>query len=232
MYVTVNKSNICMAQQLSKLIDGPNGSLQILHQLDVALQPGEALAILGASGSGKSTLLSLLAGLDVPTSGRIWLCGTRIDQLDENERATVRAGRVSFVFQNFQLLSTLTAFENVVLPLELIGGRRQSLRDKATKALAAVGLTDRAQHYPTQLSGGEQQRLALARAFATQPQILFADEPTGNLDSATGAQIIDLLLEPCRRTNMTLVLVTHDPMLANRCDRRLLLCDGVCKRLD
>jgi putative ABC transport system ATP-binding protein len=198
--------------------------LTILQELDLEVARGEAVAILGASGSGKSTLLGLLAGLDRASSGEVRLFGESLDGLDEDGRAALREGRVGFVFQNFQLLPTLTALENVLLPLEL-GGTRDADRI-AAEALARVGLTERAGHYPRQLSGGEQQRTAIARAFAPRPGILFADEPTGNLDQATGEQVIELLLDLRRDTEAALVLVTHDPRLSMRCDRRLLMRDG------
>jgi len=209
---------------LSKHVTGPGGRLTILRNLDLSVYSGEALAILGASGSGKSTLLGLLAGLDRASSGEVWLCGESLTDLDEDGRAALREGRVGFVFQSFQLLATLSALENVLLPLELSG--MADARRIATEALARVGLTARAGHYPRQLSGGEQQRAAIARAFAPAPRILFADEPTGNLDQATGQQVIDLLLHLRRDTGAALVLVTHDPRLAERCDRRLLMRDG------
>ncbi len=217
---------LCRAHQIGKSLTGPEGQLIILNQLDLTIGAGEAVAILGASGSGKSTLLGLLAGLDQPTSGELWLFDQRLNDLDEDARAALRAGRVGFVFQNFQLLPTLTALENVLLPLELSTPRQRDLRQQAEQALAAVGLHERMGHYPRQLSGGEQQRVALARAFAPQPQILFADEPTGNLDAATGQRIIELLLERRAATKAALVLVTHDPALAARCDRRLVMEHG------
>ena len=217
---------LCRAHQIGKSLTGPEGQLIILNQLDLTIGAGEAVAILGASGSGKSTLLGLLAGLDQPTSGELWLFDQRLNDLDEDARAALRAGRVGFVFQNFQLLPTLTALENVLLPLELSTPHRRDLRQQAEQALAAVGLHERMGHYPRQLSGGEQQRVALARAFAPQPQILFADEPTGNLDAATGQRIIELLLERRAATKAALVLVTHDPALAARCDRRLVMEHG------
>ena len=213
---------------LGKHVTGPTGGLTILAGLDLAISAGEAVAILGASGSGKSTLLGLLAGLDDPTSGEVWLCGRRVGDLDEDGRAELRAGRVGFVFQNFQLLPTLTARENVLLPLELTGTADAARR--ADEALARVGLTERAGHYPRQLSGGEQQRVAIARAYAPRPAVLFADEPTGNLDQVTGEHIIDLLLglrgDAAPGGGTALVLVTHDPALAARCDRRLQMDNG------
>jgi putative ABC transport system ATP-binding protein len=205
---------VSRAVGLAKHVTGPAGDLTILQGLDLEIQNGEAVAILGASGSGKSTLLGLLAGLDNPSAGQIWLCGQSLAGLDEDGRAALRAGRVGFVFQNFQLLPNLTARENILLPLELTGSDEAPRR--ADEALERVGLAARAGHYPRQLSGGEQQRVAIARAYAPRPQVLFADEPTGNLDQATGEQIIDLLLDLRRQTAAALVLVTHDPRLAER----------------
>jgi len=212
------------ARGLSKHIRGPGGRLTILRDLDLSVHGGEAVAILGVSGSGKSTLLGLLAGLDQASSGEVWLCGKSLTGLDEDGRAALREGRVGFVFQSFQLLPTLTALENVLLPLELSG--TANAERIAAEALGRVGLTERAGHYPRQLSGGEQQRAAIARAFAPRPDILFADEPTGNLDQVTGEQVIGLLLDLRRDIGASLVLVTHDPRLAERCDRRLLMQDG------
>ena len=218
------RKSVSAAEGLGKHVNGPGGRLTILRELDLAVESGEAVAILGASGCGKSTLLGLLAGLDHASSGEVWLCGKSLTGLDEDGRASLREGQVGFVFQNFQLLPTLNALENVLLPLELSG--MANAKPVADEALARVGLTDRAGHYPRQLSGGEQQRVAIARAFAPTPGILFADEPTGNLDQATGEQVIDLLLDLRRDTGAALVLVTHDPRLAERCDRRLLMRDG------
>ena len=215
---------VSRAVGLAKHVTGPGGDLTILQHLDLEIQAGEAVAILGASGSGKSTLLGLLAGLDSPSSGAIWLCGRRLDELDEDGRAALRGGRVGVVFQNFQLLPTLTARENVLLPLELTGTPAAQVR--AAEALERVGLGPRARHYPRQLSGGEQQRVAIARAYAPRPQVLFADEPTGNLDPVTGEQIIELLLDLRGQAGAALVLVTHDPRLAERCDRRLRMTAG------
>jgi putative ABC transport system ATP-binding protein len=217
-------TEVARAAGLGKEVVGPAGRLTILHALDLVVKHGEAVAILGASGSGKSTLLGLLAGLDRPTQGDVWLCGRALARLDEDGRAALRSGRVGFVFQDFQLLPTLTALENVLLPLEL-GGKAQP-GQIAHAALERVGLADRATHYPRQLSGGEQQRVAIARAFAVRPQILFADEPTGNLDQETGEQVIDLLLDLRNAAGAALVLVTHDPRLASRCDRRLAMRGG------
>ena len=220
---------ICRAEDLSKNVTGPGGRLTILDGLSLNVDPGEAVAIVGASGSGKSTLLGLLAGLDHASGGHVSLCGRPLEQLDEDDRAALRSGRVGFVFQSFQLLPTLTALENVLLPLELGGDHGEdarSPRERAADALERVGLAERAGHYPRQLSGGEQQRVAIARAFAPGPEILFADEPTGNLDEATGARIIELLFALRADSNAALVLVTHDRALAERCDRRLLMHDG------
>jgi putative ABC transport system ATP-binding protein len=220
---------VARAEGLGKHVNGPTGGLTILEALDLEIRAGEAVAILGASGSGKSTLLGLLAGLDSATAGDVWLCGQRLAGLDEDGRAELRAGRVGFVFQSFQLLPTLTARENVLLPLELTGTADAAAR--ADEALVRVGLSPRAGHYPRQLSGGEQQRVAIARAYAPRPQVLFADEPTGNLDQATGEHIIDLLLDLRGEAGAALVLVTHDPALAERCDRRLRMRDGALEAL-
>ena len=213
-----------IAQGLGKTVQGPGGALTILEHLDLSVSAGEAVAVLGASGSGKSTLLGLLAGLDDATDGEVSLLGKNLTDLDEDARAALRAGQVGFVFQSFQLLPTLTALENVLLPLELTSG--VGAKQAAKQALERVGLSARADHYPRQLSGGEQQRVAIARAFAPGPRVLFADEPTGNLDQVTGAHIIDLLLALKESADAALVLVTHDAHLAERCDRRLLLDQG------
>jgi putative ABC transport system ATP-binding protein len=214
-----------VARHLGKTVAAPGGPLTILERLDLEVAAGEAVAVLGASGSGKSTLLGLLAGLDSPSCGEVRLLGQDLTGLDEDGRAALRAGRVGFVFQNFQLLPTLTALENVLLPLELAGAPGRA-RSRAGRALERVGLGPRADHYPRQLSGGEQQRVAIARAFAPGPRVLFADEPTGNLDPVTGGQVIDLLLDLRADTGAALVLVTHDRELAGRCDRRLVLRGG------
>ncbi len=202
--------------------------LTVLKDISFTLEPGGFLAIVGPSGSGKTTLLGLLAGLDRPAHGRVWLDGTELGPLDEDARARVRAEKVGFVFQSFQLIPTLTARENVEIPLELApanGGG--SWKGRADDLLARVGLAGRAHHYPAQLSGGEQQRVALARAFSNRPRILFADEPTGNLDARTGASVIDLMTELNRELGTTLVLVTHDAELAARARRTVRLADGV-----
>ncbi|WP_133499835.1 ATP-binding cassette domain-containing protein [Cognatilysobacter terrigena] len=212
------------AEGLGKHVPLPSGDLVILRDVGFAIAPGEAVAVVGASGSGKSTLLSLLAGLDVPSSGRVLLDGAPLSTLDEDGRARVRGEKVGFVFQNFQLLPSLTALENVMLPLELRGDA--DAEPPARSILQRVGLGERLGHYPRQLSGGEQQRVALARAFVTRPGLLFADEPTGNLDTRTGAAIIDLLFELNAQAGTTLVLVTHDDALAARCSRRLRLDAG------
>jgi len=204
-------------ENLNKHVETVQGRLDILSSVQMRIQYGETVAIVGASGSGKSTLLSLMAGLDLPSTGSVALAGITITDLDEDGRADVRSRYVGFVFQSFQLLPSLTAHENVMLPLELAAARQP--RVAAQRLLERVGLGARLTHYPNQLSGGEQQRVALARAFVTTPKILFADEPTGNLDSATGCQIIELLFELNHEHHTTLVLVTHDEALASRCRR-------------
>ncbi len=217
-------STVLSGNQIEKSISGPSGVLTILHALDIAVPAGEAVAIVGPSGSGKSTLLGILAGLDTPTSGSVHMLGESLTELDEDERARLRAGKVGFVFQSFQLLPGLTALENVMLPLELANAADAS--DRAMHMLEQVGLADRATHQPLQLSGGEQQRVAIARAFVAQPALLFADEPTGNLDSGTGHKITDLMFSLREQLGSALVLVTHDDKLALRCDRRLQMGDG------
>ncbi len=212
------------ATQLAKHVNSSDGVLTILHALDLRVEAGETVAIVGASGSGKSTLLGLLAGLDHPSEGRINLAGIALETLDEDGRAALRGREIGFVFQSFQLLPAFTALENVLLPLELAG--REDAGALALAALRRVGLENRLQHTPGQLSGGEQQRVAIARAFAPGPRLLLADEPTGNLDSATGERIIDLLFELNREAGTTLVLVTHDAALASRCGRTLRLAGG------
>lgn len=215
---------IVQAVNLSKQVLSGELPLTILHEVTFAVEAGDSLAIVGASGSGKSTLLGLLAGLDVPSSGSVLLNEVDLFTLDEDGRAKLRGELAGFVFQSFQLLPALNALENVMLPLELRGVSDASKR--AEVALQQVGLTERAHHLPKHLSGGEQQRVALARAFVSQPKILFADEPTGNLDAATGAQVIELMLELNRAQGTTLILVTHDEALAQRCGKQLRLAAG------
>ena len=215
------------AEGLGKTVTTPDGDLVILADVDLEVAAGRSLAIVGASGSGKSTLLGLLAGLDAPTAGRVMLDGQDLTALDEDGRAALRAGRVGFVFQSFQLLPGLTALENVMLPLEL--AEADAPREQARGVLERVGLGERLGHYPRQLSGGEQQRVAIARAFAASPGLLFADEPTGNLDQRTGARIIDLLFDLNRERETTLVLVTHDLRLAEPCDHTVELEAGRLK---
>ncbi|MCB1824692.1 MAG: ABC transporter ATP-binding protein [Candidatus Competibacteraceae bacterium] len=216
--------SIVRAERLGKQVVSPEGPLLILDDINFSIGKGESVAVIGASGSGKSTLLGLLAGLDVPSQGRVWLAGVDLGGLDEDGRALLRARRVGFVFQSFQLLTGLTALENVMLPLELAG--QSDARRQALELLERVGLRARARHYPSQLSGGEQQRVAIARAFAGNPDVLFADEPTGNLDQKTGHRIVELLFALNREQGTTLILVTHDPELAAYCDRMLELDDG------
>lgn len=211
-------------KSLIKEVDTSEGVLTILKGIDLTIDDGEAVAIVGASGSGKSTLLGLMAGLDGATSGDVLLAGRSLGQLDEERRAALRGELVGFVFQSFQLLPGLTALENVMLPIELKGDAQA--RDKARQLLERVGLAERWHHYPNQLSGGEQQRVAIARAFASEAPILFADEPTGNLDTTTGARIIELLFDLNREFATTLVLVTHDERLAQKCDRIVRLVAG------
>ena len=210
--------------QLIKRVSTAESELEILRGIDLEIKRGETAAIVGASGSGKSTLLGLLAGLDAPSSGEITLDGVNMVNLDEDERATLRSEKVGFVFQNFQLLPALTALENVMLPLELAG--IDSAREKSEEFLSRVGLAERFHHYPRTLSGGEQQRVAIARAFASQPLILFADEPTGNLDTTTGATVVELLFGLNKEEGTTLVLVTHDNTLADRCQRKYIMTAG------
>ncbi|MGP9664616.1 ABC transporter ATP-binding protein [Halomonas sp. AOP22-C1-8] len=212
------------AEMLSKKVTSGERTLTILDQLSLSVAAGESVAILGKSGAGKSTLLGLLAGLDTPSDGELTLFGKALSRLDEDGRAALRAGRVGFVFQNFQLLPTLSALENVLLPLEL--SPRAGEDHIAQTWLAKVGLGERVDHLPKQLSGGEQQRVAIARAFVTDPELVFADEPTGNLDPDTGAQVIDLLFTLNHEVGTTLILVTHDHALARRCDRCLQLTQG------
>jgi putative ABC transport system ATP-binding protein len=215
---------VLRAEKISKQVSSPEGTLTILAGVDLSIQAGETVAIIGASGAGKSTLLALLAGLDEPSDGRIWLNGSELTALDEDGRAAVRARHVGFVFQSFHLVPSLTAIENVMLPLELAG--KSGARAAAAEVLDRVGLTPRREHYPRQLSGGEQQRVAIARAFVTRPALLFADEPTGNLDSATGERIIELLFELNHASQTTLVMVTHDNAIAQRCGRTIRIDAG------
>ncbi len=216
-----NLDNIIITDNLGKTVDTSAGPLHILSSVTLRIKAAESVAIMGASGSGKSTLLGLLAGLDTPTNGSIIIAEQNLTAMNEDGRALLRNQMIGFVFQSFQLLPSLTALENVMLPLELRGDKKADVC--ATKLLSRVGLADRLTHTPSQLSGGEQQRVALARAFVTRPSILFADEPTGNLDSETGQQIIDLLFELNRENKTTLVLVTHDQTLAAQCQRSIKL---------
>jgi putative ABC transport system ATP-binding protein len=218
---SINSQPIIAAQQLGKAVQTSEGTLHILSSVDLSIKHGETIAIVGESGSGKSTLLGLLAGLDLPTSGKVLINDIDLTQLNEDGRAALRNQAIGFVFQSFQLLPSLTALENVMLPLELAGDRQAE--SAAKNLLQRVGLGHRLHHTPKQLSGGEQQRVALARAFVTRPAILFADEPTGNLDSKTGASIIDLLFELNHEQHTTLILVTHDAHLAARCQRTIAL---------
>ncbi|RLJ17955.1 ABC transporter [bacterium endosymbiont of Escarpia laminata] len=215
---------IVRAEDLSKQVSSPDGPLDILQGVNLDLQHSETLAVVGASGSGKSTLLGLLAGLDLPSRGRVELNGQNLNNLDEDGRARLRRELLGFVFQSFHLLPSLTALENVMVPLELVGN--SDARILAEEWLQRVGLQPRRLHRPNQLSGGEQQRVAIARAFATSPQLLLADEPTGNLDQQTGRKVIDLLFELNREHRTTLILVTHDAALADQCSRRLELAEG------
>ena len=225
--VIENSANEVMvkAVDLCKVVSTSEGQLSILKGINLEIKKSESVAIVGASGSGKTTVLSLLAGLDNPTQGEIFLGGDEITAMDEEQRAHTRGDKVGFVFQTFQLLSSLTALENVMLPAEL--KKDSEAEQKALRLLQRVGLDHRSHHYPRQLSGGEQQRVAIARAFASSASILFADEPTGNLDSKTGAKIIDLIFELNAEFGTTLVLVTHDSRLADRCDRAIHIASGV-----
>jgi putative ABC transport system ATP-binding protein len=210
---------IIAVEHVTRQVSDSTGTLTILHDIDFTLRPRESTAIVGASGSGKSTLLAIVAGLDLPTQGTVRWAGTDIFKLNEDERAALRAQRLGFVFQSFQLLGHLTAQENVMLPLELLG--RSDARAKAGEMLRRVGLGERLSHYPRTLSGGEQQRVALARAFVVEPAVLLADEPTGSLDFATGERVMQLMFDMNRESGTTLVLVTHDRGIAARCDRQL-----------
>lgn len=215
---------VLRAESLTKKVTSPEGELTILDDFSFGVTKGESVAIVGPSGAGKSTLLALLAGLDTPTSGRVWLQDVELSALDEDGRAGVRNTEVGFVFQSFHLLQSLTAIENVMLPLELNG--TAEARQRAREALIDVGLEHRLEHYPRQLSGGEQQRVAIARAFVTSPAILFADEPTGNLDKRTGDHVLEILFNLNAAADTTLVLVTHDTQAAGRCERIVELVDG------
>jgi putative ABC transport system ATP-binding protein len=215
---------VLRVENVSKQVISPEGSLTILSDVSMNIESGDSVAIVGASGAGKSTLLALLAGLDLPTKGQIYLNGANLTELNEDGRAQVRAKSVGFVFQSFHLMPSLNALENVMLPLELAG--KKMPRQAASEVLRQVGLSDRWSHYPAQLSGGEKQRVAIARAFATEPAVLFADEPTGNLDSRTGENVMELMFEMNKNSSTTLVLVTHDSSLAERCDRVIGLDGG------
>ena len=217
-------ASVLSANHLGQQVLSSDGALTILHDIGFDIAQGESVAITGASGSGKSTLLGLLAGLDLPSSGNVRLMGHDLNQLDEDGRAKLRAAHVSFVFQSFQLLSHLTALENVMLPAQLLG--RKDVKEDARAWLERVGLMGRLNHFPKTLSGGEQQRVALARAFITKPDILFADEPTGSLDQASGERVIELLFDLNQANKSTLILVTHDSALAGRCQRQLHLQGG------
>jgi putative ABC transport system ATP-binding protein len=210
---------VLRAAGLTKQVSSPEGTLTILDDVSLDIARGESVALVGPSGAGKTTLLAILAGLDKPSRGRVWLCGEELTAMDEDGRARLRARRVGFVFQSFHLIQSLTALENVMLPLELAGEARAAA--VARETLANIGLASRLGHYPKQLSGGEQQRVAIARAFVTRPEVLFADEPTGNLDSVTGERIGRLLFDLNAESRTTLVLVTHERELAGRCDRTI-----------
>ena len=210
---------IIAVERVTKQVQDSTGTLTILHEIDFSLAPRQSAAIVGASGSGKSTLLAIVAGLDTPTTGTVRIAGIDLFAIDEDARAAVRAAKLGFVFQSFQLLGNLTALENVMLPLELQG--HGDARARATEMLARVGLKQRLRHYPKVLSGGEQQRVALARAFVVEPAVLLADEPTGSLDFATGETVMELMFTLNREAGTTLVLVTHDPAIARRCERQL-----------
>jgi len=221
---STSNSAVLAAHDISKEVSSPEGSLTILADVSFSIEAGESVAVVGPSGAGKSTLLALLAGLDLPTRGQVVLNGANLSELNEDGRARIRAQSVGFVFQSFHLVPSLNALENVMLPLELAGG--ENARAGSLEIIDKVGLSDRWSHYPAQLSGGEKQRVAIARAFATEPAVLFADEPTGNLDSRTGNNIMELMFELNRSSSTTLVLVTHDHSLAERCARILSLDAG------
>jgi len=221
---STDNAAVLAAHDISKEVSSPEGTLTILADVSFNIRAGESVAVVGPSGAGKSTLLALLAGLDLPTRGYVELNGANLSELDEDGRARVRAESVGFVFQSFHLVPSLNALENIMLPLELAGA--EGVRSASLDIVEKVGLSDRWRHYPAQLSGGEKQRVAIARAFATEPAVLFADEPTGNLDSRTGSKIMELMFELNRSSSTTLVLVTHDVSLAERCDRILSLDAG------
>jgi putative ABC transport system ATP-binding protein len=218
------RTAVLRTSKLCKQVASPEGTLTILSDIDLEVKAGESIAIVGASGAGKSTLLAMLAGLDEPSAGQVWLADDELTALDEDGRADVRARNVGFVFQSFHLIASLTALENVMLPLELAG--RSDAQAAAEEVLGQVGLLPRRRHYPRQLSGGEKQRVAIARAFVTEPAVLFADEPTGNLDTHTGTTIIDLLFSLNARRDTTLIMVTHDEQLASRCQRIIYMDAG------
>ena len=220
----MSKEPVLKAENVIKQVSSPEGSLTILSEVSFSVDSGDSVAVVGASGAGKSTLLALLAGLDLPTEGSIHLNGANLTKLDEDGRAQVRAENVGFVFQSFHLVPSLNALENVMLPLELAG--KKTPRQAASEVLRQVGLSDRWSHYPAQLSGGEKQRVAIARAFATEPAVLFADEPTGNLDSRTGDNVMDLMFRMNKDSATTLILVTHDKNIAERCERVIGLDTG------
>ena len=222
--IDATTSTIISVNEIYKRVPSPEGELTLLDNINFTIDYGEVVAIVGASGSGKSTLLGLLAGLDNPSSGEIIVGGNALSPLDEDGRAALRAKLIGFVFQTFHLLPNLTALENVMLPLEL--AQKSQAKEEALSILERVGLSSRVQHYPRQMSGGEQQRVAIARAFVVQPKLLLADEPTGSLDRATGSKVIDLLFSLNHETNTTLILVTHDEKLAERCGRQLVLDAG------
>ena len=218
------KIPLLKAKNITKEVNSPEGVLTIVSDINIAVHQGQAISIVGPSGSGKTSLLAILAGLDLPSKGQVWLSDQEITSLDEDTRAQIRGEKVGFVFQSFHLLSRLSAVENVMLPLEIKGDRQA--KQKALKALTRVGLKKRASHLPNQLSGGEKQRVAIARAFVTRPTILFADEPTGNLDKASTQSVGKLLFSINQESDTTLILVTHDPVLAGRCELTYQLDEG------
>ena len=218
------KIPLLKAKNITKEVNSPEGVLTIVSDINIAVHQGQAISIVGPSGSGKTSLLAILAGLDLPSKGQVWLADQEITSLDEDTRAQIRGEKVGFVFQSFHLLSRLSAVENVMLPLEIKGDRQA--KQKALKALTRVGLKKRASHLPNQLSGGEKQRVAIARAFVTRPTILFADEPTGNLDKASTQSVGELLFSINQESDTTLILVTHDPVLAGRCEVTYQLDEG------